>query len=177
MKIWFGFAVLLISLSFTACTHESKENLPLTVAPVAPGCAELSQIICTREYVPTNCVMGKEQFSGTNACEARKLAKAYACEKNVAYVETAVSCSAKAVADAQSAKDADACAGDAKPCTREYRPQVCRLGEVLAKGNNHCEALNALKTSVCSKKLVFNEEEAACEAANSSPSQKAKRSR
>jgi hypothetical protein len=173
MKTWLKALFLLTSLGLTACSHEAGSSGDKSAAPsVDSSCAEVSQIICTREYLPSSCTMGQQEFKGSNPCEAKRLAKAYACEKKLPYVEEQVKCETKSAL----ALATDECAVQNKPCTREFKPQVCRLGEVAAKGNNHCEALNTLKTTVCAKKLAFNSSEALCEAANAEGTPK-KRSR
>ncbi|RYZ51816.1 MAG: hypothetical protein EOP07_20685 [Proteobacteria bacterium] len=173
MKTWLQALFLLTSLGLTACSHDSKTSDATVETPsVDSSCAEVSQMICTREYLPSSCTMGQQEFKGSNPCEAKKLAKAYACEKKLPYVEEQVKCETKSAVTVET----DECAVQKKPCTREFKPQVCRLGEVVAKGNNHCEALNTLKTTVCAKKQVFSSSEALCEAANAEGAPK-KRSR
>lgn len=162
MKTWLKATFLLTSLALTACSHDSTSVAGTSDTPsVDSSCADVSQMICTREYLPSTCTMGQQEFKGSNPCEAKKLAKAYACEKKLPYVDEQVSCQTKSAV----AVETDECAVQKKPCTREFKPQVCRLGEVVAKGNNHCEALNTLKTTVCAKKLAFSSSEALCEAA------------
>lgn len=187
MKFWFKASLLSLAASgFMACSHHGAENSASKDYPAEEtsvvedkSCSELSQMICTREYLPTRCVIAKEEFSSSNPCEARRLVKVYACQKKIAYVEGDVTCESKGLVNVD--KPVDECQAEAarKPCTREFKPHVCRLGEVVAKGNNHCEAVNALRTTVCSKKIAFAESEAICEAAslNENALPKAKRSR
>ncbi len=186
MKICVKASILaLVASALVACSHHagdgsSGQSTPSSTSSSAPAdqgdksCADISQGICTREYLPTRCTMGAEEFSSSNPCEARKLAKGFACQNKIPYVESDVKCETKSVVDANAPTDECLAEGERKPCTREYKPQVCRLGGVVAKGSNRCEALNTLRSNVCSKKIAFNLKGTICEA---DASTKATRSR
>lgn len=175
MTSWLKTLFLLSTVGFTACAHDGAGSEAAPSSSIESLCAEVSQIICTREYLPTSCSMGQQQFTSSNPCEAKKLAKAYACEKRLPYVDEQVKCESKTLVQVD-AED-DECGSERKACTREFKPQICRFGEVAAKGDNHCEALNTLRTTVCSKKIPFSASEASCEAININDVPKIKRSR
>ncbi|HET9237561.1 MAG TPA: hypothetical protein VFO10_09940 [Oligoflexus sp.] len=59
----------------------------------AKDCNEDS--FCTREYLPTSCQFSGQSFDGSNPCEAKKLARRYACEKGLQFADADVSCKSK----------------------------------------------------------------------------------
>ena len=59
----------------------------------AKDCNEDS--FCTREYLPTKCQFSGQSFDGSNPCEAKNLARRYACEKGLQIADADVSCTSK----------------------------------------------------------------------------------
>jgi hypothetical protein len=84
--------LMLLSLSCASFREmPAKEAAATDVAQKnAQDCTDNS--FCTREYLPTKCEFGGESFEGSNPCEARKLAKRFACEKGMKFAEADVSC-------------------------------------------------------------------------------------
>ncbi|MCX6129429.1 MAG: hypothetical protein NTX25_10260 [Proteobacteria bacterium] len=75
-------------------TPKSQEkNLVTDVKTASKTCEDKG--FCTREYLPTVCQFEGQNFSASNPCEARKLARSYACEKGLKLDEKAMSCVAK----------------------------------------------------------------------------------
>jgi hypothetical protein len=98
MRLVFGSLVLMLLTLSCASQPKEEETARATfqempakeVAENKPDCADNS--FCTREYVPTKCEFGGETFEGTNPCEAKKLAKRFACEKGLKFADAEVSC-------------------------------------------------------------------------------------
>jgi hypothetical protein len=54
--------------------------------------------VCTREYLPTTCKFMGKDFASSNPCEAKKLARAYACDSGEAYADNKVACKSEKAA-------------------------------------------------------------------------------
>lgn len=99
---------LFLTLSMSACTHSGTDVSPdvksESAVEAAPPAAKLvvadpaqkpeckSETFCTREYLPTTCKFKGKDFASANPCEARKLARAFACESGANYNEKEVVC-------------------------------------------------------------------------------------
>jgi hypothetical protein len=64
-----------------------------TQVAAAKDCSDDS--FCTREYLPTICQFQGQSFEGSNPCEARKLIRRYACEKDLKYTDADIVCKSK----------------------------------------------------------------------------------
>ncbi|MBC7661916.1 MAG: hypothetical protein H7249_19665 [Chitinophagaceae bacterium] len=168
------FLLLLSGVCGTSCIHDTAKSAPAPALSVATEnqCEKVSQIICTREYMPAVCIFANQNFSGSNPCEAKKLARDFACKTKVEFKEDQFRCENKGKLTVRSECDVGS---EHKGCTREFKPSVCRFGGLEAQGNNRCEALNALRVKACAKKTAFVSAEAVCEA--SSPEAAAKKIR
>jgi hypothetical protein len=57
----------------------------------------------------------------------------------------------------------ESCSNIPRFCTKQFDPQVCTYGDITVRGGNKCEAMSALKSSVCSQELAtFVDSEASC---------------
>ncbi len=92
-------SLMLFLLVGLACSTQPKaENVATEVRgtqqlAAAKDCNEDS--FCTREYLPTSCQFSGQSFDGSNHCEAKKLARRYACEKDLKFADADVSCKSK----------------------------------------------------------------------------------
>ncbi|HYX33312.1 MAG: hypothetical protein M3Q07_19735 [Pseudobdellovibrionaceae bacterium] len=100
-------STLFLAVLTLSCSSQPKDQIvpaslqetsaPLTATAdaktAAPDCSD--DMFCTREYLPTTCQFSGESFEGSNPCEARKLAKRFACEKKLNFADTAVQCQPK----------------------------------------------------------------------------------
>jgi hypothetical protein len=64
-----------------------------TKVAAAKDCSDDS--FCTREYLPTICQFQGQSFEGSNPCEAKKLIRRFACEKDLKYTDADLSCKSK----------------------------------------------------------------------------------
>src|SRR6478735_4431536 len=134
------FAVVLLAFACNTpsapTADEPRAAFQETSAPVSgPNCND--DTFCTREYLPTSCQFRGQHFEGSNPCETKRLAKRFACENSVPFVDAAVQCQPK-----DKLKTAAAGGGAAKNCTpqvfctREMNPHNCVFGGEKFHGNN-----------------------------------------
>jgi hypothetical protein len=114
---------------------------------------------CTREYLPTICQFNGQSFDASNPCEAKKMAKRFACEKNLQYVDDAVSCQGKPEKPLAVTKD---CATRSL-CTKEMNPHSCTFNGEKFLGNNRCEALQKVRAFACERRLELNDSKLSCQ--------------
>ncbi len=90
----------LLGLGLTACVQSAEkveDSKPQSATEVKASKADCTdRSFCTREYLPTTCRFEKESFAASNRCEAMKLARRFACEKQLPFDEAKVDCSAQA---------------------------------------------------------------------------------
>lgn len=77
----------------SAAVADASQPKPSAVVDVKKDCN--ADVFCTREYIPTTCRYLDKEFSSANPCEAKKLARAYACESGKDYDDAKVQCKSK----------------------------------------------------------------------------------
>lgn len=85
--------MVLIQACATGPAHLQDSKADTVEVAAAKDCNEDS--FCTREYLPTTCQFSGQSFDGSNPCEAKKLARRYACEKGLQFADADVSCKSK----------------------------------------------------------------------------------
>ncbi len=107
-------ALVLVSCATGSSSSREAEANPDAAVKVAAAkdCNEDS--FCTREYLPTSCQFSGQSFDGSNPCEAKKLARRYACEKDLKFADADVSCKSKEEAAIETAPAAPAKKGKGK---------------------------------------------------------------
>lgn len=85
--------MVLIQACATGPANLQDSKADTVKVAAAKDCNEDS--FCTREYLPTTCQFSGQSFDGSNPCEAKKLARRYACEKGLQFADADVSCKSK----------------------------------------------------------------------------------
>lgn len=149
------------SLFLAACSTPSQ---PVSTGPAVPAAVENSAAchddgFCTREYLPTSCMFSGQSFDGSNPCEAKKLARRFACEKNLPFPDGSVQCTPKPEQPLAVARDCS----QRTFCTEEMDPHSCAFNGTKFKGNNRCEAMKKVRVFACEQGLTLNEKSLICE--------------
>ncbi len=161
MRSFFS-CLALIFLSFACTSAPTPEpgaaSLAETSAPVSgPNCAD--EGFCTREYLPTSCQFNGQRFDGSNPCEAKKLAKRFACEKSLPFADASVQCSPKSEKPVAVGKEC----GQRVFCTKEMNPHSCVFSGEKFRGNNRCETIQKVRAFACERGLALDENAVVCE--------------
>jgi hypothetical protein len=95
---------IILALLTLSCSSQPKDQIvPASMqassvpqkatAKTSADCSDGS--FCTREYLPTSCQFNGQIFEGSNPCEAKKVVRRFACEKNLNYLDSEVQCQPK----------------------------------------------------------------------------------
>jgi hypothetical protein len=88
-------ALFLVSCATAPATLREAEANPDAGVKVAAAKDCSDDSFCTREYLPTICQFNGQSFEGSNPCEAKKVVRRYACEKDLKWVDADVVCKSK----------------------------------------------------------------------------------
>lgn len=88
-------ALFLLSCATAPTTLREAQATPEEDVKVAAAKDCNDDSFCTREYLPTTCQFSGQSFDGSNPCEAKKLVRRFACEKDLKFVDADVSCKSK----------------------------------------------------------------------------------
>ncbi len=164
LRSWIWVVALIVPM---ACTHSSPTSSDVkTVEGEKSDCHATP--LCTMELAPQICTYEGKTFEANNRCQTLNLARAYACEQKLAFVEEKVECKAH---PALQVEGAGPC-GRRMICPREYEPHVCTVGSQKIKGPSQCEALNKAREFACEKGIKFVAEDVKCEMESKLPKKK-----
>ncbi len=163
--------LLVLSMSCATATKAVPDAVkaeagavPVVDAPPAAAEECADQVFCTRDYRPAICQFNGQSFLASNACEAKKLAKRFACEQKLAFNADSVQCVGKSADKPVAAAGVRKECSQRTYCTKEMNPHSCVFGNEKFRGNNKCETMQKVRAYACAHGMNLDDKTVSCQA-------------